>query len=135
MALNNAYLKRVYGDLEKKSSHEPEFLQAVLEVLESLEPVVERRPDLVKAGVITVADDDRDGKHGTKRFVDSHAGFIGAAGRIGDFIAAMNGPDVCGVCSRRGQSDICGRCALYKTKTMDDIYFNPEDGRGSNETE
>ncbi|MDD5939125.1 MAG: NADP-specific glutamate dehydrogenase [Clostridiales bacterium] len=52
MALNNAYLKRVYGDLEKKSSHEPEFLQAVLEVLESLEPVVERRPELESNGII-----------------------------------------------------------------------------------
>lgn len=94
-----------------------------------------RYADLVKAGVITVADNDRDGKHGTKRFVDSHADFIGTAGRIGDFIAAMNEPDVCGVCSRRGQSDICERCALERTKTMGDIYFNPEDGRGSNETE
>lgn len=94
-----------------------------------------RYADLVKAGVITVTDNDWDGKHGTKRFVDSHAGFIGAADRIGDFITAMNGPDVCGICSRRGQSDICGRCALEKTKTMSDIYFNPEDGRGLNDTE
>ena len=31
---------------------QPEFLQAVKEVLESLEPVVEKRPDIVKAGVI-----------------------------------------------------------------------------------
>ena len=45
MALKNAYLKGVYAALEKKSAHEPEFLQAVQEVLESLEPVVERRPD------------------------------------------------------------------------------------------
>ena len=38
--------------LETKSEHEPEFLQAVQEVLESLEPVVERRPELEENGVI-----------------------------------------------------------------------------------
>ena len=32
--------------------NEPEFLQAVGEVLESLQPVVEQRPDIVKSGVI-----------------------------------------------------------------------------------
>ena len=52
MALNNTYLKRVYGDLEAKSSNEPEFLQAVLEVLESLEPVVEQRPELEKFAIV-----------------------------------------------------------------------------------
>ena len=52
MALKNEYLKRVYSDLEGKSAHEPEFLQAVREVLESLEPVVERRPELEKNGII-----------------------------------------------------------------------------------
>ncbi len=52
MALKNAYLKSVYAALEKKSAHEPEFLQAVQEVLESLESVVERRPELEKNGII-----------------------------------------------------------------------------------
>ncbi len=52
MAFKSNYLQKVYSDLEKKSSHEPEFLQAVFEVLESLEPVLEKRPDLEKAGII-----------------------------------------------------------------------------------
>ena len=52
MALSNTYLKGVYEALEKKSAHEPEFLQAVLEVLESLEPVVERHPELEQSGII-----------------------------------------------------------------------------------
>ena len=52
MPLTNHYLKRVYSTLETKSEHEPEFLQAVQEVLESLEPVVERRPELEENGVI-----------------------------------------------------------------------------------
>nr|WP_288234737.1 NADP-specific glutamate dehydrogenase [uncultured Anaerotruncus sp.] len=36
----------------KRNPNEPEFLQAVREVLESFEPVVAQRPDLVKAGII-----------------------------------------------------------------------------------
>ena len=52
MALKNQYLKRVYDELSRKSAHEPEFLQAVLEVLESLEPVVEQRPELEANGII-----------------------------------------------------------------------------------
>ena len=50
--LKNEYLKRVYTDCEKRNAGEPEFLQAVLEVLESLEPVVEQNPKFEKAGVI-----------------------------------------------------------------------------------
>ena len=37
--LKNEYLKRVYADVEARNAGEPEFLQAVLEVLESLEKV------------------------------------------------------------------------------------------------
>ena len=48
----NEYLQKVYADVEKRSVGEKEFLQAVKEVLESLEPVIEKRPDLVKAGVL-----------------------------------------------------------------------------------
>jgi glutamate dehydrogenase (NADP+) len=44
MAIKNAYLNRVYEDLAKKSANEPEFLQAVYEVLETLVPVVEADP-------------------------------------------------------------------------------------------
>ena len=38
--LTNEYLKRVYEGLEKRNGNEPEFLQAVREVLESIQPVV-----------------------------------------------------------------------------------------------
>ncbi|NLF35369.1 MAG: NADP-specific glutamate dehydrogenase [Clostridiales bacterium] len=51
MAMENKYLQEVYENLAKRSAHEPEFLQAVREVLESLQPVAEQRPDLVKAGI------------------------------------------------------------------------------------
>ena len=52
MTFKNEYLQKVYADVEKRNPNEKEFLQAVGEVLESLEPVVERRPDLVEAGII-----------------------------------------------------------------------------------
>ena len=52
MSLKNEYLVSVYDKVCKKDPDQPDFLQAVKEVLESLEPVVEKRPDIVKAGVI-----------------------------------------------------------------------------------
>ncbi|MBR4245073.1 MAG: NADP-specific glutamate dehydrogenase [Candidatus Methanomethylophilaceae archaeon] len=52
MAIKNKYLKEVYADLEQRNKDQPEFLQAVKEVLESLEPVVKARPELQEAGII-----------------------------------------------------------------------------------
>ena len=51
MAITNTYLHGVYDTVCKRNPNEPEFQQAVYEVLESLQPVAERRPDLVEAGV------------------------------------------------------------------------------------
>lgn len=50
--LKNAYLKGVYDNVCARNPHEPEFMQAVSEVLESLEPVIEKRPDFVDAGIV-----------------------------------------------------------------------------------
>jgi len=52
MTLTNSYLIKVFEQVQKRNPNEPEFHQVVAEVLKSLEPVVERRPDIVKAGVI-----------------------------------------------------------------------------------
>ena len=52
MNFKNAYLQEVYDKVCKRNQGEPEFLQAVKEVLESLEPVVEKRPDIIEEGVI-----------------------------------------------------------------------------------
>ena len=52
MSIKNAYLLSVLDDLKKKSAHEPEFLQAVEEVLESLEPVVEADPRYERQNII-----------------------------------------------------------------------------------
>ena len=55
MALKNQYLIDLLETVKKRNAGEPEFIQAVMEVFTSLEPVVERRPDLVEAGVSSVS--------------------------------------------------------------------------------
>ncbi|MBR4504204.1 MAG: NADP-specific glutamate dehydrogenase [Candidatus Methanomethylophilaceae archaeon] len=52
MAISNEYLQSVFDGLKQRNANEPEFLQAVEEVLESLVPVIEARPELQKAGII-----------------------------------------------------------------------------------
>ena len=52
MAISNSYLKNVFEQVQKRNANEPEFLQAVEEVLESLEPVVEAHPEYEAAGLI-----------------------------------------------------------------------------------
>jgi len=48
--------EQVIGDVmeqvRKRNPNEPEFHQAVLEVLESLEPVIERHPEFVETGIL-----------------------------------------------------------------------------------
>ena len=50
--LKNEYLKRVYAQVLARDPDQKEFHQAVLEVLEGLEPVVEQNPALEKAGIM-----------------------------------------------------------------------------------
>ncbi len=52
MSFKNQYLNELMERVVKRNPNEPEFHQTVKEVLESIEPVIEQRPDLVKAGVI-----------------------------------------------------------------------------------
>lgn len=47
-----SYVDRVIEETEKKNPDQPEFLQAVREVLNSLRPVVEKNPDFEKAGIL-----------------------------------------------------------------------------------
>ena len=51
MALKNQYLIDLLETVKKRNAGEPEFIQAVTEVFESLQPVAEKRPDLIEAGV------------------------------------------------------------------------------------
>jgi len=50
--MKNTYLLGVLENVKKRNANEPEFIQAVTEVLETLEPVIDKRPDLVEAGVV-----------------------------------------------------------------------------------
>ena len=52
MSFKNQYLNELMERVVKRNPNEPEFHQTVKEVLESIEPVIDARPDLVKAGVI-----------------------------------------------------------------------------------
>ena len=48
----NEYLNKLYAEVEKRNPGEPEFHQTVKEVLESIEPVVEARPEYITSGVL-----------------------------------------------------------------------------------
>lgn len=52
MAFKSAYLQGVYDKVAQRNKGEEEFLQAVREVLETLEPVIEKRQDIVDAGIL-----------------------------------------------------------------------------------
>ena len=52
MSFKNEYLNEVMARVEARNAGEPEFHQAVREVLESIEPVIEARPEFIKKGVI-----------------------------------------------------------------------------------
>ncbi len=50
--MKNAYVKSVFEQVQAKNKNEPEFLQAVQEVLETLEPVVEQMPEIEKNAIL-----------------------------------------------------------------------------------
>jgi len=50
--MKNAYLIDLLARIEKRNANMPEFSQAVKEVLESLEPVIEAHPELIEKGVM-----------------------------------------------------------------------------------
>ncbi len=50
--MKNEYLQGVLENVKQRNAGEPEFIQTVTEVLETIEPVIEKRPDLVAAGVV-----------------------------------------------------------------------------------
>ena len=52
MSLKNQYLVELFERVQKRNPGEPEFHQAVKEVLESLEPVIEAHPEYIESGVV-----------------------------------------------------------------------------------
>ena len=51
--MKNQYLIDLIETVKKRNTGEPEFLQAVLEVLESLEPVIDQHPEFIEKGVLS----------------------------------------------------------------------------------
>ena len=47
-----SYVERVLGELKEKNASEPEFIQAVTEVLETLKPVIEKHPEYEKVSLL-----------------------------------------------------------------------------------
>ena len=52
MSFKNQYLNELMERVVKRNANEPEFHQTVKEVLESIEPVIEARPEYIKSGVL-----------------------------------------------------------------------------------
>ena len=52
MSFKNQYLNELMDRVIKRNANEPEFHQTVREVLESIEPVVEARPEYITSGVL-----------------------------------------------------------------------------------
>lgn len=50
--MKNAYVSRIWEDVQKKNADQSEFLQAVQEVLTTLEPIVEQMPELEKNAIL-----------------------------------------------------------------------------------
>ncbi len=75
MALKNEYLQSVYDTVVKRNKGEEEFLQAVREVLESLEVVVEKNPSIIETGVI-----DRIVE--PERFIQFRVSWVDDAGKV-----------------------------------------------------
>ena len=52
MSFKNQYLNELVERVIKRNPNEPEFHQTIIEVLESIEPVIEQRPDYITSGVL-----------------------------------------------------------------------------------
>ena len=52
MAIKNEYILSLLEEVRARNAGEPEFYQAVYEVLESLEPVIEKHPEYIASGVL-----------------------------------------------------------------------------------
>ncbi len=46
------YVKEVFDKVKKRNPNEPEFHQAVIEILESLTPVFDKHPQYMQEGIL-----------------------------------------------------------------------------------
>ena len=47
----NSYVQKVINDVKERNPNEPEFIQAVEELLTSISPVIDQHPEYEKAGL------------------------------------------------------------------------------------
>ena len=73
--IKNAYLAGVYAQVEQRNPGEPEFLQAVREVLESLEVICEKHPEYEKNGVLERMVEP-------ERFIQFRVAWVDDAGKV-----------------------------------------------------
>ena len=71
----NAYLQKVYEQVEARDKNETEFLQAVREVLESLETLVGKRPELEENGILERLVEP-------ERFIQFRVSWVDDAGKV-----------------------------------------------------
>ena len=71
----NDYLARVYDEVSGRSAGETEFLQAVREVLESLEAYVEKHPELEQQGILERMVEP-------ERFIQFRVSWVDDAGKV-----------------------------------------------------
>ena len=75
MEIKNNYLSELYTRVARRDPNEPEFLQAVGEVLQSLSPVADRRQDLIDCGVF-------DRMVEPERIIQFRVSWVDDAGRV-----------------------------------------------------
>ena len=73
--LKNEYLARVYAQVEQRNPGEKEFLQAVREVLESLQVICEKHPEYEKNGVLERMVEP-------ERFIQFRVSWVDDAGKV-----------------------------------------------------
>ena len=73
--LKNEYLARVYAQVEQRNPGEKEFLQAVREVLESLQVICEKHPEYEKNGVLERIVEP-------ERFIQFRVSWVDDAGKV-----------------------------------------------------
>lgn len=75
MSFKSEYLEKVYKTLEKRNPGQKEFLQAVSEVFSSLEPVVEKHPEIEQNAIMERLTEP-------ERFVQFRVAWVDDSGRV-----------------------------------------------------
>ena len=75
MSFKSEYLEKVYKTLEKRNPNQKEFLQAVSEVFTSLEPVVEKHPEIEQNAILERITEP-------ERFVQFRVAWVDDSGKV-----------------------------------------------------